>query len=158
MTSFKLITDKCKDCYITVFPKKHLKSITGVKAFIKNTNNNFLLVQRSTTDKYNLLMWEFPGGIIKKFESPLNSLVREVFEETGIKILCSSNNCYVYSDDLNIGLKSIYAGFRRYIFIYSCIVKNDVKIKLSYEHSNYLWCSKKQALSLNLTKDTKEFI
>jgi 8-oxo-dGTP pyrophosphatase MutT (NUDIX family) len=47
----------------------------------------FLLVRKSLEDPYRPGMWEFPGGRVKKYETPDQALVREVREEVGMHII-----------------------------------------------------------------------
>ncbi len=58
--------------------EKHLR----VRALITNELNEVLLV-RSWFGKQN---WSLPGGGIQRVESPAEATVREVFEETGIRV------------------------------------------------------------------------
>ena len=57
-----------------------------INAWIKNDNNEFLIVQRSENKTYPL-MWECVGGSVTSGEGSLLGAVREVKEELGIDIL-----------------------------------------------------------------------
>ena len=51
---------------------------------IKNTNTNkIVLIKRI---KNNQLYWVIPGGGIEANETPLNTAIREAYEETGLTI------------------------------------------------------------------------
>ncbi|MFH1511448.1 MAG: 8-oxo-dGTP diphosphatase MutT [Candidatus Woesearchaeota archaeon] len=71
-----------------------------VTAGIIRIGNSYLIAQRKESDKLGLL-WEFPGGKIKKEESPEECLRRELKEEFNIdskvgKLFCVSK--YDYPD------------------------------------------------------------
>jgi 8-oxo-dGTP pyrophosphatase MutT (NUDIX family) len=50
-------------------------------------------------------MWEFPGGKVEPFETPQNTIIREVFEECGVsglslkKQLNTTFHTYTYKDE-----------------------------------------------------------
>ena len=56
-----------------------------VNAWIKNSNNEFLITQRSINKKHPL-MWECTGGSILAGEDSIDGAIREVKEELGIDI------------------------------------------------------------------------
>ena len=56
-----------------------------VNAWIKNSDNKFLITQRAA-HKSHPMMWECTGGSALKGESSLDAAVREIKEELGIKI------------------------------------------------------------------------
>lgn len=55
-------------------------------AIIANNNNEFLIIRRSSTDKWMPLRWYLPGGTIEKEESSINAVVRETFEEVNLNL------------------------------------------------------------------------
>lgn len=71
-----------------------------------------LLVNTKSTGK-----WFFPGGVIEKGERIAECLLREVFEETGIKIsvgkMFSCREDFFYYDPLDIA-------YHNFSFIYFC--------------------------------------
>ena len=60
----------------------------GVKVFLKNKANKYLLLQRSV-EKYGKTMgsWDIVGGRIDPGTALIENLKREVKEETGLEIL-----------------------------------------------------------------------
>ncbi len=101
----------------------------SVGAIILNANNEVLLMY-SATNKY----WEFPKGKIERGEKELDTLKREIYEETGIKRF------------------RLHPAFREQIY-YSFKVKEEVinkvvvyylfktgsQITVSDEHADHKW-------------------
>jgi 8-oxo-dGTP pyrophosphatase MutT (NUDIX family) len=72
---------------------------TGAKVILIN-EGDILLVRHSYGDYY----WTFPGGGIKKGEEPMQTGLREVWEEVGLRLekvvfLGKIKNHYEYKDD-----------------------------------------------------------
>lgn len=55
-------------------------------SIIVNNNNEFLIIRRSSTDKWMPLKWYLPGGTIEKKESSIDAVVRETFEEVNLTL------------------------------------------------------------------------
>ena len=55
--------------------------VSGVVGLIIE-NNGILLINRKDND-----MWGLPAGSIELYESPQTAICREIFEETGLKVL-----------------------------------------------------------------------
>jgi mutator protein MutT len=54
----------------------------GVRCILLSEDNEVLLIKNT----YRKFGWDFPGGGIKRGESPVRAVVREVFEEVGMTI------------------------------------------------------------------------
>lgn len=60
----------------------------GVKAFIKNDANQYLILRRQYPYQgEDFLRWDIPGGRINPGEPILKALAREITEETGLTLL-----------------------------------------------------------------------
>ena len=86
--------------------------------------------------------WELPGGKLELNEEPMDCLVREVFEEVGIKVKVKGiidSWIYTIYDDLHV-----------LIITYGCYeVKNDF-YRISNEHSAGKWFSLKELEDLRI--------
>ena len=56
----------------------------AVGILIDDTKN--ILIAKRPFEKYGGGLWEFPGGKIESFETPHQTLLRELWEELGVKI------------------------------------------------------------------------
>jgi 8-oxo-dGTP diphosphatase len=100
--------------------------------------SKFLVLRRAANDPSRPNCWDLPGGNVLFGENYLDSLIREVAEETSLKI----KNVQPIQVVTNFE-KGIY-----YLFIgYSCIA-DSTKVKISKEHSEYKWVTKAEFLKL----------
>lgn len=101
------------------------------QAIVYYTNNNghkYLIIKRSENDGG---YWQPITGTVKEEESILQSLLREIEEEVGIKdIIEISKQLYNFSWERN---NQVYLEF-----VYAIEVKENTSIKLSHEHVDYL--------------------
>lgn len=114
--------------------KESSKIVVALKAVIVH-GGRLLIIKRSDYDDIGAGTWEFPGGKINFGETLHECLMREVMEETGLQInvgrvlytstFCTSENRQVI------------------VITYLCESETD-KIKLSFEHSDYLWANREQ--------------
>ncbi|MCK4453977.1 NUDIX hydrolase [Candidatus Parcubacteria bacterium] len=64
------------------FSKFH--HIVAVTCLIEN-NGRFLLIKRSSKEDYYGGKWVFPGGKVEREEDVIQTLLREIKEETGLE-------------------------------------------------------------------------
>lgn len=116
----------------------------GVKALIKNSNDEYLFLQRSSmlsTDS-DEPSWDIPGGRIDSDEHLADALKREIKEEIGYEIdliprLIAAQDIFVPAKDLHV-VRLTY------------IIEEDVpKVNLSDEHNDYQWVSRAKIASVN---------
>ena len=58
----------------------------GVQAIIINSNKHILISQRANSKKIEHLKWECNGGALLAGEDVIEGLLREIYEELGIKL------------------------------------------------------------------------
>jgi len=122
----------------------------GVKALIFNEKNKMLLLERHHQSKK--MYWDIPGGRVQRGESLMETLMREVKEETGFTI-----------EPLEL-LQNIWTktehkyNYQVFLVIYVCKIKSG-KIKIAdNETADYGWFTMKEALKLDFLPLNKEII
>ncbi|OGI27020.1 MAG: hypothetical protein A2359_04235 [Candidatus Moranbacteria bacterium RIFOXYB1_FULL_43_19] len=110
--------------------------------------------------------WGFPQGHIEKGETWQDALKREVWEETGIKIVKIIPNFYswvkyfyraVGGEAKKRKKKKIGLNVFKIATFYPAETKTE-KIKLSHEHIDYKWLEYKNAHELLTYKQTKKVL
>lgn len=121
--------------------------LVGQKAIVSNRQNQILVLQRSEKTRGGG-KWSLPGGAMEHNETPIDSIKREIMEETKLEV----------TDIKPFSFKS-YANKGDFVLIigYVCRTESD-EVTLNWEHDNYKWLTKDEALKLDLTEDGKYFI
>lgn len=114
----------------------------------------FLLICYGTKEKF---WWDFPRGQIEKGESEKETAKREIFEETGIKDLefirgFRKSYQYFYRDHT---YKDELVFKENIIYLAQTKIK---KIKLSFEHHDFVWLPYKEAVKKLTFKNSKEIL
>ena len=114
-------------------------------------NKKALVVKRHENDEIGPGTWEFVGGKIEFGEELDVALVREVKEEVGIDV---SVERLLYATTFKSSpLKQVL------ILAYKCSAVDDV-VKLSEEHTEYMWVTEDKAreiLEPAITKDMDKY-
>lgn len=125
-----------------------------IKWLIQNDEWKFLLLKwdRSKWEEINPIRWDLPWGRVDTWENVLDTLSREIREETGI------TNIKIWKHlDMTISPMRI----REYgliLSIYIVHLLEESKIILSDEHIDYGRFEKDEALKLLEIKYPKEFL
>lgn len=130
----------------------------GVKALIVDQDDRVLVLQVNTEKfkKDKTPHWDIPGGRIQEGQTPVETLQREVVEETGIERIINaeyltgviSNIEIPVSDVLNVGLVLV---------VYKVIIPENSEVVLSEEHTAYEWVPRAEAAQRLSFKYPKEF-
>lgn len=107
-----------------------------VKAVVLNHSlKKLLLIRRSPGDMEG---WEGPGGKVEEGESLEEGIIREVFEETRLKV-APEKFLYASLDEI-CGKKMIFV-------VYLCSTE-EKKAVLSNEHTEYRWVGREECKSM----------
>jgi 8-oxo-dGTP diphosphatase len=101
----------------------------AVRALITDDDGKILILKRSVDSKTNPGRWELPGGKVEQGEPFDKALVREVFEETQLKITLD-NVIGASQQNLPI-IRAVH------IIISGKILEGE--LNLSSEHEGYAW-------------------
>ena len=126
-----------------------------------------IIFREDGEERYYLLLyhpvghWNFPKGHIEKKESEIETVMREVKEETGIGDL---EFIHGFREEINYNFrKRDKLVYKEVVFYLSKTKKKEVE--LSFEHKDYAWLPYKEAMerlsydnSKNILEKTKIFI
>jgi 8-oxo-dGTP pyrophosphatase MutT (NUDIX family) len=126
----------------------------GVKALIFNREGGVLLLERDHPIKK--LYWDIPGGRLHKGESLMETLVREVKEETGLDSINEFFPFAMVLTDIRIPIGDYSVGL---IFsIFRCNLSKPFQPVLSKEHINFGWFTPLEASQKLKAQYPVEFI
>ena len=101
----------------------------AVRVLLADQDGKILILKRSTDSKTNPGKWELPGGKVDQGESFDHALIREVYEETKLKI---SLEHVVGASEQNLHIiRAVH------IIMSGKIVEGE--LNLSAEHEGYAW-------------------
>ena len=99
-----------------------------------------LLLRRSENETSMHGLWELPGGKMEGKETPKETALQELLEETGLEPDCVIRTMPPHIDD---EMEKIYHG------IMARIRGKEPKVVLSDEHDKYMWITPHDALNLD---------
>jgi len=129
----------------------------GVKGLIENKEGRILLLKADVSKhrKNREPYWDIPGGRISEGQTVIQTLRREIEEETGITELegyefftAVVSNHEIPFDERLLGLA---------LMIYKVKVPQGSKVSLSEEHVAYEWVDRAEAKKRLAHKYPKEF-
>lgn len=98
--------------------------------------------------------WDFPKGHIEKGEREIETVRREVFEETGLKDI-------EFIEGFKEGIKYFFKFRGKNIlkFVTFYLAETKIKdVKISFEHLGYKWLSFEEAIKKLTFKNAKEIL
>lgn len=124
----------------------------GAVIFRKNKQIKYLLLHYPSTTKAPKEYWGFPKGHIETGEDELDTVKREVEEETGLKDLRFIEGFKEYV--------RYFFEFKRKtiskIVTFYLVETKTKEVKISFEHTGYKWLLFEEALSKLTFKNAKE--
>lgn len=120
----------------------------AVRVLLTDENGKILIIKRSTDSKTNPGKWELPGGKVDQGESFDQALIREVFEETNLKI----------SLDHVVGVCEQNLPLIRAVHIIMSGKIVEGELNLSHEHEGYAWVFFEELPDYELTDWLHDFM
>lgn len=121
----------------------------AVKAIVfDKKRKKFLLIKRNEKEEIYKNLWDIPGGKVEIGETLWEGLVREIFEETGIKIdekiLILPIKGWIIKEKCRVGITFLV------------VLENIKKIRLGGEHKEYMFLSENEIEKINTHPGIKE--
>ncbi|MBN1539349.1 MAG: NUDIX domain-containing protein [Candidatus Thermoplasmatota archaeon] len=119
----------------------------SVKVVILNDEGKLLLIKRSMSSKGNPGKWDFPGGKVDTGETFDEGLLREVFEETRLKISIE-RPLYVTESESPVS---------RVVYLFMEGKLKEGEVSLSEEHEDHTWVVRAELSKMDLATQFIEF-
>jgi len=118
----------------------------GIKALLRNAAGEILLLQVNPEKLHGERRdyWDLPGGRVQKGQTVLETLQREVAEETGITGIDAAKEVGMMLANIRIPLGSDGDTVGLILGVYECTAVHDA-VTLSDEHIAYAWCTPQEA-------------
>ena len=120
----------------------------AVKALVANEQGRILAIRRSAASSQFGGNWDLPGGKVDPGESFDVALVREVAEETGLRINLTGVAGATEYDCPTVRLAVL--------FMEATVQSGDVQ--LSSEHDDYAWVERSKLPEMGFAGQLREFI
>lgn len=119
-----------------------------VRAIIKDSENNILILKRAPDSRSNPRCWELPGGKVELGESFDHAMIREIKEETNLNISLRRAVGIAQQD-----LPHIHS-----VHVIMTVEVDSGDLKISDEHTDYRWASLEDIKSLPLSNWFESFL
>ena len=126
----------------------NMKIGVSQKAIILNKEGKLLAVHRTETAPSNANRWDFPGGGINFKEDAIESIKREIKEETNLEV--------EDADPFDVIAEWFENG--NWVTIGYVAKAKSKEVKLSYEHDEYKWVTPEEFLELDSADKLKTFV
>jgi len=119
----------------------------GAIIFFDNEKREFLIISNEKE------RWDFPKGHIEEGETPEQTAVREVKEETGLDIEFIDG----FKEKISFFFKKDKELVKKDVIFFLAKAKSK-KVTLSFEHIDYKWLNFEEALNKLTFKDSKNLL
>lgn len=120
------------------------------KLVVVNEEGSILTMRRSKDAPRRPWTWDFPGGIVEYGEQPLESVLREAEEESGLH--------FALQDISLIHVATHPRGKEHGALVFYSAQHTGEPVRLSYEHAEYKWATKEEFQSLETPDVFKEVV
>ncbi len=130
-------------------PNGAKKSQICISEAIIETGNGVLLLKRSKANDLYVNKWQLPGGKSEPGETPLDTIKREVLEETD----CGCSSIKLLKQ---VSFSSVFRGKKSNVCLTVYLCGIDGKIKLSGDHSAIIFIPKNEIVPSSLAPISKK--
>jgi 8-oxo-dGTP diphosphatase len=120
----------------------------SVKVVVLDEQDRILLLKRSMNSKGNPGKWDFPGGKVDSGEAFEEALLREVSEETGLKVLLQRVLATAESESPRA--RVVYIIMEGHI--------ESGQVSLSHEHDDFAWVPRRDLAGMDMAVQFVDFI
>lgn len=126
-------------------PKTTMPAHLGANAIITK-GEKLLLERRRDSDTWGLV-----GGGVKKYEEPVEAMVRETWEELGLRLPKERfQKLAVYGEPGRIAAYQDGSIWRMVIVVFSLELPEDVTLRISKESRELRWFSKEELADIDI--------
>ena len=134
-------------------PKPNMPAHLGANAII-TCNGKLLLEKRRDSD-----IWGLVGGGVKKTESPLEGMVREIHEELGVRVKPEQlKKLEVYGESGRVAAFQDGSIWRMVIVVYALNWEQEPKLRVSSESKELRFFSKEELKSIQIAVTHEDII
>jgi 8-oxo-dGTP diphosphatase len=119
-----------------------------VRAIIKDSYNNILILKRAPNSRSNPRCWELPGGKVEPGESFDKAMIREIKEETNLDITLKRA----------VGIAQQDLPYIHSVHVIMTVDVDSGDLKISEEHTEFKWATLEEIKSLNLSNWFESFL
>lgn len=119
-------------------------------------DGKILLLKRSKLVRTYRGLWGGVAGYVEKLETPYDTAIKEISEETGV----NSDSILCVKKGDSIELSDIYEGKRYDWIIHPFLfhVKNKIHVCIDWEHEEYRWVTPSEVKELDTVPGLPEVI
>ena len=134
-------------------PKPTMPAHLGANAII-TCNGKLLLEKRRDSD-----IWGLVGGGVKKMESPLEGMIREIYEELGVRVLPSQlTKLQVYGEPGRVAAFRDGSIWRMVIVVYGLDWEQEPKLRVSAESKELRFFSKEEIKTIQIAVTHEDIV
>ena len=131
-----------------------LEKSAGALIFHENKNIEYLLLHYPSEAKTSREYWDLPKGHIEKGEKEIDTVKREVEEETGLKDIEIAEG---FKEHIKYFFK--FRGTTIFKIVTFYLARTKTKdVKISFEHVGYKWLSYEKALKQLTFENAREIL
>ena len=120
-------------------PKTTMRAHLGANAII-TSGDKLLLERRRDSDTWGLV-----GGGVKKYEEPLDAIIREIWEELGVRVPKERfRKLAVYGEPGRIAAYRDGSIWRMVIVVFKLELPEDTLLRISKESKELRWFTRKE--------------